>query len=70
LVGESGPDHSKYFEVAAEVNGKRFTSAWGRSKKDAEQRAAANALAELRSEEPPFPNTNFQQPTQRIQDQE
>jgi len=59
LVGESGPDHSKYFEVAAEINGKRFTSAWGRSKKDAEQRAAANALAELRGEEAPFPNTNF-----------
>ena len=65
LVGESGPDHSKYFEVAAEINSKRFTSAWGRSKKDAEQRAAANALAELRGEEPPFPSTNFQQPSQK-----
>jgi ribonuclease III len=54
LVGESGPDHSKYFEVAAEISGRRFTSAWGRNKKEAEQRAAGNALAELRGEEPPF----------------
>jgi ribonuclease-3 len=58
LVGESGPDHSKHFEVSAEINGKRYTSAWGRSKKDAEQRAAANALAELRGDDPPFPNNN------------
>ncbi len=59
LVGESGPDHSKYFEVAAEISGRRFTPAWGRNKKEAEQRAAGNALAEIRGEEPPFVSNRF-----------
>jgi ribonuclease-3 len=59
LVGESGPDHSKYFEVAAEISGRRFTSAWGRNKKEAEQRAAGNALAELRGDDPPFVSNRF-----------
>ena len=68
LVGESGPDHSKYFEVAAEITGKRYASAWGRSKKDAEQRAAANALAELRGEEPPFPNSYIQNLMNKAED--
>jgi ribonuclease-3 len=70
LVGESGPDHSKYFEVAAEITGKRYASAWGRSKKDAEQRAAANALAELRGEEPPFPNSYIQKLMNKAEDQD
>ncbi|MEK0424383.1 MAG: Ribonuclease 3 [Planctomycetota bacterium] len=65
LVGESGPDHSKYFEVAAEISGKRFTSAWGRNKKEAEQRAAGNALAELRGEEAPFATNSFVNPQNR-----
>ncbi|MFN6130383.1 MAG: ribonuclease III [Planctomycetota bacterium] len=59
LVGESGPDHSKYFEIAAEIAGRRFTSAWGRNKKEAEQRAAGNAISELRDEEPPFVSNRF-----------
>jgi ribonuclease III len=54
LVNESGPDHSKQFCIAAELGGKRFTPAWGRNKKEAEQRAAGNALAELRGEEAPY----------------
>jgi ribonuclease III len=54
MVSQEGPDHSKTFEMAATVNGRRFASAWGRNKKDAEQRAAGNALAELRGEPPPY----------------
>jgi ribonuclease III len=54
LVKEFGPDHSKQFCVAAEIGGKRFTPAWGRNKKEAEQRAAGNALAELRGEDAPY----------------
>ncbi len=54
LVDESGPDHSKHFQVAAEITGKRFAPAWGRNKKEAEQRAAGNALAQLRGEEAPY----------------
>ena len=59
LLDEKGPDHSKSFEVAAQVGGIRYPSAWGRNKRDAEQRAAANALAVIRNEEPPHvPSTD------------
>jgi ribonuclease-3 len=47
LLDEKGPDHSKCFEIAVTVNGRHFPSAWGTSKKDAEQRAAQRALEEL-----------------------
>lgn len=47
LLDEKGPDHSKCFEVAVCVAGRRFASAWGPSKKEAEQKAALNALTEL-----------------------
>ncbi len=50
LLDEQGPDHSKCFEVAAQVAGRRFPPAWGRNKKDAEQNAALNALSELDGE--------------------
>ena len=54
LVTESGPDHSKMFQIAAEIKNRKFTPAWGRTKKDAEQRAAGNALAEIANNPPPF----------------
>jgi ribonuclease III len=47
VLGEKGPDHSKHFEVAAEIAGRRFPPAWGASKKQAEQQAALLALQEL-----------------------
>ena len=53
LLDEQGPDHSKCFLVAAQFGGKTYAAAWGRSKKDSEQRAAQNALCELRDEPPP-----------------
>ncbi len=53
LVDEQGPDHSKCFQVAAVIGGKTFEPAWGRNKKEAEQRAACNALTELSGEPPP-----------------
>ena len=54
LQAEHGPDHNKLFEVAAHFNGRDFTPAWGRNKKEAEQRAAGNALAELNNDDPPY----------------
>ena len=54
LLSESGPDHSKMFQISAEIKNRKFTPAWGRTKKDAEQRAAGNALAELQGEPPPY----------------
>jgi ribonuclease-3 len=47
VLDEKGPDHAKAFKVAVELNGRRFESAWGQSKKQAEQEAALLALAEL-----------------------
>ncbi|MBI5725105.1 MAG: ribonuclease III [Planctomycetes bacterium] len=47
ILDEKGPDHSKCFEIAAVINGRQFASAWGRSKKQAEQEAARKALVEL-----------------------
>jgi ribonuclease-3 len=47
LVAEKGPDHSKCFEVCVEIGGRRYPGAWGRSKKEAEQEAALNALKEM-----------------------
>lgn len=48
LLDEQGPDHSKCFEVCVTIHGRRFPAAWGPSKKEAEQKAAFNALMELR----------------------
>lgn len=47
LLDEQGPDHSKCFEVCVQINGRRFPSAWGPNKKEAEQKAAYIALREL-----------------------
>jgi ribonuclease-3 len=49
VVEESGPDHSKSFCVSAQIAGRRYAPAWGRNKKEAEQRAASNALVELQN---------------------
>ena len=56
LLDEKGPDHSKCFKISAQVGSSRFQAAWGRNKKEAEQRAARNALGELNNETPPFPS--------------
>ena len=50
LVGESGPDHDKKFEVEVSLNGKVVGSGSGSSKKRAEQDAARVAIEAL------FPN--------------
>ena len=44
LVGESGPDHQKSFEVEVHLNSNVIGSGVGRSKKIAEQAAAKAAL--------------------------
>jgi ribonuclease-3 len=44
IVGESGPDHRKVFDVEVWVSGEVVARADGRSKKEAEQRAAQLAL--------------------------
>jgi ribonuclease-3 len=54
LLDEKGPDHSKCFKISAQIGRQRYAPAWGRNKKDAEQRAAMNALSELTGEPIPF----------------
>lgn len=49
VLAESGPDHSKNFHVSAQIGTRRYAPAWGRNKKEAEQRAALNALTELQA---------------------
>lgn len=44
LTGESGPDHSKSFSSAVFVNGVRLGEGCGRTKQEAEQKAAEEAL--------------------------
>ena len=48
LVGEEGPDHAKTFRVQVCLNGDPIGRGIGRTKKEAEQAAAANALEALR----------------------
>ena len=56
ILDEQGPDHNKCFKIAAEAAGHRFPSAWGKNKKEAELKAAMNALAEFEGDPVPYPN--------------
>jgi len=47
LVGESGPDHDKRFDVEVSLNGAVVGSGFGKSKKRAEQDAARAAIEAL-----------------------
>jgi ribonuclease III len=49
LKDASGPDHDRVFKVAALVGGECFGEGVGRSKKEAEQAAAREGIARLRS---------------------
>lgn len=48
LLDESGPDHDKSFTAQVSLNGAPVGTGTGRTKKEAEQAAAARALAALR----------------------
>ena len=47
LLDEKGPDHNKCFEIGIVIDHRHFPTAWGVTKKDAEQKAAFNTLVEL-----------------------
>jgi ribonuclease-3 len=53
VLDEKGPDHSKCFKIGAQVGRRTYSGAWGRNKKEAEQKAAMNALAEINGEPAP-----------------
>ena len=44
VIGESGPDHDKHFTVEVHLNSNVIGKGGGRSKKEAEQQAAREAL--------------------------
>jgi ribonuclease-3 len=48
LASAEGPDHRKRFDIEVMVGGAVVGRAMGRSKKDAEQQAAKEALAKLK----------------------
>ncbi|MFC5906800.1 ribonuclease III [Streptacidiphilus monticola] len=48
VVTESGPDHEKSFTAAARVGGQDYGEGHGRSKKEAEQKAAQSAYLAIR----------------------
>src|SRR4051794_6271801 len=50
VIAEEGPDHDKRFEVALTLAGRPYGRAIGRSKKEAEQGAAAAALDAIERE--------------------
>jgi ribonuclease III len=50
VVTETGPDHEKAFKAVVQVGGEPYGTGSGRSKKEAEQEAAASAWRSLRSQ--------------------
>ncbi len=62
LVSETGPDHEKIFTAVVQLGGEAYGEGIGRSKKEAEQEAAATAWRHLRAELPdddlPAPTTS------------
>lgn len=52
VASETGPDHQKQFDVELLVKGQLYGRGTGKSKKEAEQKAAKEALEKLRSQEP------------------
>jgi ribonuclease-3 len=54
VLDEKGPDHSKCFKIAAQIARHTYPGAWGRNKKEAEQKAAVNALAAINGEPVPY----------------
>jgi ribonuclease-3 len=55
MLDEKGPDHSKCFKIAAVIGRHAYPGAWGKNKKEAEQKAALNALSAINGEEIPYP---------------
>lgn len=55
LLDEQGPDHNKCFKIAALIGRQYYPAAWGRNKKEAEQKAALNALSHINGEPVPYP---------------
>jgi ribonuclease-3 len=51
VIDEEGPDHDKVFTVAVYINGERMGVGSGKTKKEAEQKAAGDALHTISSQD-------------------
>jgi ribonuclease-3 len=47
VLSESGPPHAREFAIHIKINGKTYGSGRGKSKKEAQQRAAMATLKQL-----------------------
>jgi ribonuclease-3 len=54
LIEVNGPEHHKAFHIGVQIGEQTFPAAWGATKKEAEQRAAENAIAILQGDPPPY----------------
>ena len=52
VLDETGPDHNKVYTVAIMLDGKKYGQGEGSSKKNAEQKAAYEALSRINSSKP------------------
>ena len=50
LLSSSGPDHQKEFHMGVNIDGKKYSEASGKNKKDAEQACAKEAIERLKNE--------------------
>jgi ribonuclease-3 len=53
VLEEKGPDHMKSFRIVAKIGDRAYESAWGNSKKEAEQNAARATLRVLETGDSP-----------------
>src|SRR5438876_6180108 len=66
VLDEQGPDHNKCFKVSAEIARHYYPAAWGANKKEAEQKAAMNALASIRGERSEEHTSELQSPVHLV----
>ena len=53
MLEVEGPPHDRHFVCAAQIDGEELGKGTGRTKKDAEQAAAKQAIAALALDQPP-----------------
>lgn len=58
ILDEQGPPHHKCFKVQVRIGERAFQAAWANNKKEAEQKAAENALAQRRGDAAPWSDGN------------
>jgi ribonuclease-3 len=60
VLQEEGPDHDKRFQASVSIGGEVKGIGWGKSKKEAQQEAAKNALEEFETRSTKFECSKFE----------